>query len=295
MGKIRIGLLAAALSLALSGCMTTTGPDPLTDRASAKPLTPVTTALLNLPPPARPINVAVYQFPDLTGAFKPNDRYADNSRAVTQGGAAIVADALNKAGNGAWFNVVEREGLKNLLRERQLIKDTYAALNQNPLELIDPLEFAEYLIEGGVVSYDNSVTSGGVGASYLGVSGNVLYNKDLVTVSLRLTSVRTGRVIISLTTSKTIYSLTVSGGLSKFVAVDDLLQISAGVSKSEAAQIAVREGIEMAVFEFIQKGLNNGLWSDSEQRRPRKPVYTSSIKPVAVPAKANLGLKKSTY
>jgi len=272
--------------------MATTGPDPLTDRANAKPLTPVTTALLNLPPPTRPINVAVYHFPDLTGAFKPNTRYADNSRAVTQGGAAIVADALNKAGSGAWFNVVEREGLKNLLRERQLIKDTYSALNQDPLELIDPLEFAEYLIEGGVVSYDNSVTSGGAGAGYLGVSANVSYNKDLVTVSLRLTSVRTGRVIISLTTSKTIYTLTVSGGLSKFVAVDDLLQISVGISKSEAAQIAVREGIEMAVHEFIQEGLNKGLWSKDNQPRP---VYSGSIKPVAVRAKASLGLKKSTY
>ena len=148
------------------------------------------------------------------------------------------------------------------------------------------------MIEGGVVSYDDSVTSGGVGAGYLGVSANVLYNKDLVTVSLRLTSVRTGRVIISLTTSKTIYSLSVSGGLSKFVAVDDLLQISAGVSKFEATQIAVREGIEMAVYDFIQKGLNKGLWSDYNQP---KPVYTSSIKPVAVRAKTSLGLKKSTY
>src|SRR5215216_4837247 len=77
------------------------------------------------PPPPRPITVAVYEFPDQTGQNRPNPTYADYSRAVTQGAASVVAEALNRAGGGAWFKVAERSRLENLLRERKLIRDTY--------------------------------------------------------------------------------------------------------------------------------------------------------------------------
>jgi curli production assembly/transport component CsgG len=56
-----------------------------------------------LPPPLQKIDVAIYQFPDLTGKNEPNDNIAVFSRAVTQGGAGLAVDALQRAGQGSWF------------------------------------------------------------------------------------------------------------------------------------------------------------------------------------------------
>ena len=45
------------------------------------------------------------------------------SRAVTQGGGSILVKALQDAGNRQWFTIVERESLRNLLNERQIIRE----------------------------------------------------------------------------------------------------------------------------------------------------------------------------
>src|SRR3546814_11862465 len=68
-----------------------------------------------LPPPARPVAVAVYSFEDLTGQFKPSETGQTLSRAVSQGGGSILVKALQDAGNRSWFTIVERESLNNLL------------------------------------------------------------------------------------------------------------------------------------------------------------------------------------
>ena len=67
--------------------------------------------LLNLPPAKERPVVAVYGFKDLTGQRKSEDNIASFSTAVTQGGTAMVIDALKTAGGGTWFRVVERTGL----------------------------------------------------------------------------------------------------------------------------------------------------------------------------------------
>jgi hypothetical protein len=76
--------------------------------------------LEELPSPIRKTQIAVYDFPDLTGAFKSNDAFAVYSKAVPQGADTIVIDALLAAGNGSWFNVLERKGLNSLVQERKI-------------------------------------------------------------------------------------------------------------------------------------------------------------------------------
>jgi curli production assembly/transport component CsgG len=83
--------------------------------------------LETLPAPQRAIDVGVYAFPDLTGQNEPNENYAELSRAVTQGGADILVDVLASAGQGRWFNVIERTRVDSLLRERAIIEQTQAA------------------------------------------------------------------------------------------------------------------------------------------------------------------------
>lgn len=213
-----------------------------------------------LPPPKRKLDVSVYNFPDLTGQNKSNDNFAEFSRALTQGGSSILTDVLVKAGGGAWFDVAERADLQPLLQERQIIQNTRNALEGKKAPSLPPLRFAGIILEGGVIGYDTNETTGGIGANYLGLGGNAQYRQDIITVALRAVSVQTGRVLASVTTTKIIYSVNVSGTGFQFAAIDHLLQADLGFTKNSPATLAVREGIQLAVYSLIFEGVKNGLW-----------------------------------
>lgn len=252
---------ASLFALMAGGCaLTGTAADPITPAATLVPPTKTGLVLDTLPPARQKLDVAVYNFPDLTGQNKSNDNFAEFSRAVTQGGSSILTDVLVKAGGGAWFDVAERADLQSLLQERQIIQNTRTALMGNKAQNLPPLRFAGVLLDGGVIGYDTNETTGGVGASYLGIGGNVSYRQDIVTVALRAVSVQTGRVLASVTTTKTIYSINVGANAFQFAAVDALLQADIGISKNSPATLAVREGIQLAVYSLIFEGVKNNMW-----------------------------------
>jgi curli production assembly/transport component CsgG len=249
----------AAAGLTLAGCAT---PDrvPFADNPKLAPQSPILARLDTLPPPDRPVDVAVYSFPDLTGKNEPNDNIAEYSRAVTQGAYAFVIDALDHAGHGHWFNVVERTDLAHLLQERQLIRATRQQFEGKKAKDLPGLRFAGILIEGGIVGFDANVTTGGLGANYLGIGGDTKYRRDIVTVAMRAVSVQTGKIIESVTTTKTVFSVELSANVYKFVALDKLLQAEAGVTQSEPTQLAVREAVDLGVYSLIVQGAADGLW-----------------------------------
>ena len=80
-------------------------------------------------PEGEPIIIAVYDFADMTGQKKPSDSVASMSTAVTQGSYQLLIKALQDAGNGEWFRVVERTSLPSLLQERKLIRSTRQQVN----------------------------------------------------------------------------------------------------------------------------------------------------------------------
>ena len=63
-------------------------------------------------PVGEPIIIAVYDFLDMTGQKKPGGNFASMSTAVTQGAYQILIKALQDAGDGKWFRVVERASLQ---------------------------------------------------------------------------------------------------------------------------------------------------------------------------------------
>ena len=97
----RVFTLCACAMLWLGGCAhpglrnAELGPEPVLG-----PLTTTAPALAALAPPPRPITVAVYDFPDLTGQRNPGGLVADLSTAVTQGASSLVIEALKSAGGG---------------------------------------------------------------------------------------------------------------------------------------------------------------------------------------------------
>jgi curli production assembly/transport component CsgG len=234
--------------------------DPLARPARLVADTKTGIVLDSLPAPRRSLDVTVYNFPDLTGQNRPNDNFAEFSRALTQGGSAVLIDVLTKAGGGAWFNVVERNNLQPLLQERQIIQNTRTAAEGDKAPTMPPLRFAGILLEGGIIGYDSDQSTGGIGANYLGIGADTQYRQDIITVALRAVSVQSGRVLASVTTTKTIYSIMVHSSAFQFAAIDQLLQAELGFTKNSPATLGVREGVQLAVYALIFEGVKNNLW-----------------------------------
>ncbi|WP_404370181.1 CsgG/HfaB family protein [Sphingomonas sp. MMS24-J45] len=231
--------------------------------------TPSQRELLTVPVPAQPIPIAVYDFTDQTGQLKPSDSIQSLSRAVTQGGASMLVQSLRDAGAGRWFTVVERERLDNLLKERQIIREMrnrYLGEKETPAEVLPSLLFAGIVLEGGIIGYDTNLKTGGIGARFLAIGGSTQYRQNSVTIYLRAVSVKTGEVLASVVTHKSIVSVSLNASTFKFVTFDELLEAEAGVSVNEPTQIAVQSAIEKAVYALIMEGAQDGprhLWSFS--------------------------------
>jgi len=161
----------------------------------------------SVPAPGQPpLTVAVYGFKDLTGQRKPSNTLSLFSTAVTQGAEAYLIKSLQEAGNRQWFTVVERVGLDNLLKERQMIKQTREIYDGDKAKMLPPLTLAGVLLEGGIIDYNSNTLTGGTGARWLGIGPYTQYTQDVVVISLRLVSVQTGEVLTTVTVEKNLLS-----------------------------------------------------------------------------------------
>jgi curli production assembly/transport component CsgG len=217
-----------------------------------------------LPPKVKPI-VAVYpnSFTDQTGQRKSNSSFALFSTAVTQQPSALLIRALKHASNGQFFRVVERVGLDNLTKERQLIRSAREQLPDGEGgNSVPPLLFAGVLLEGAVIAYDTNLATGGMGARYLGVGKSAQYREDNVTVSLRMVSVATGEILIEVMSQKTVFSYGQSDDVFKFIEMGtELVEIELGNSRNESTTIALMKAIEGAVLELINIGYDRRFWA----------------------------------
>lgn len=264
--RIASFLLLMASAAALSGCATISRVADLPEmnpNAVYPQKTKTQVALEALPPPTRPVAIAVYGFTDQTGQFKPSETGQTLSRAVSQGGGSIMVKALQDAGRRQWFTIVERESLRNLLNERQIIREMrerYLGETNVNAQALPALLFAGVLLEGGIIGYDTNTVTGGAGAGLLGISAKTEYRQDTVTVYLRAVSVRTGEVLTTVTASKTIASRSLGANAFAFVAFKELLEAELGFTTNEPDQVALRQAIEKAVYGMIMEGVELKLW-----------------------------------
>ena len=222
--------------------------------------------LKNVPIPEVSPVVAVYptSFTDQTGQRKSNSEFALFSTAITQQPNALLIRALKHAGDGKFFRVVERVGLDNLTKERQLIRSAreQTATEDEDKKVLRPLLFAGILIEGAVISYEANLESGGVGARYLGIGNSVQYREDNITVSLRMVSVATGEVLLEVLSQKTIFSYGKSEDVFRFIeAGTELVEIELGNARNESSTIALMKAIESGVLEIIKQGYERKYWT----------------------------------
>jgi len=220
--------------------------------------------------PVQKVSIAVYSFTDMTGQRKPGDgNTALISMAVTQGAHVWLLQSLKRAGAGEWFTVVERIGLANLLKERQIIRQTRETHGDK--DKLKPLLFAGVLIEGGIVGYDTSTGTGGMGARLLGIGVQDEYREDSVSIGIRLVSVSTGEILLAVSSEKTILSSRTSATVFRFLDMGTkLLEIEAGYTENESVTYAVRKAIDKAIVDMISEGAKQGLWEYKETKNDKK-------------------------
>ncbi|MDY0988779.1 Curli production assembly/transport component CsgG [Flavobacterium sp. ACN2] len=222
--------------------------------------TPATSLLKDLPKPKEQVVVGVYKFRDQTGQYKPQENGSSFSTAVTQGATSILIKALE---DSKWFIPIERENIGNLLQERNLIRATRQEYikDANPNEpQLTPLLYAGVLLEGGIVSYDSNIITGGFGARYFGAGASVKYRQDRVTIYLRMISTSNGKILKSVYISKTILSQAIDESLFRYVNFKRLLEVETGYTTNEPVHMAVTEAIEKAVESLVLEGIKDNVW-----------------------------------
>ena len=227
------------------------------------------TKLSEVSPPIRKPVVAVYpnSFKDDTGQRRSNSQYASFSTAITQSPDAYLIRALKHSGV---FEVVERTGLDNLTKERQIIRSTRESFDEK--QKVKPLIFASLLMTGSVVGIDTNLKSGGSGARYLGIGASKQYRQDSVTLSLRTVSVSTGRILLEVLVTKTILSASVSSDVFRFYANNtELVEIESGIVENESINIALQMAVETSVLRTIEEGYAKGYWQKDEKNDIDEP------------------------
>ena len=292
--------------------------------------------LENLPPPMKKVSISVYEFPDLTGAYKPNDTFAVYSKAVSQGADAMVVDALRAAGLGSWFRVLERKGINavkferglaaealqddqqrndlamkamqallnkskknnntgihvnpnnrmalkgNLSGQKRQVKSTQATSssvrvtkNNNGKTVVSfpkrmaKLRPSQYILQGGIISYDSDIVTTGAGLRFLNVGAFGETRKDIVTINMRLVDILSGEIILSSTITKGIYSRKLQGSGMNYVSIDRILEAEAGVSYNEPVFEALNMTIQAGVLDLVRQGVKRKLW---QYKLPPVPV-----------------------
>ncbi len=273
--RIYLGIIVIFCLITLSGCGTYFNQPISIEQARIGEDTKVSKKLRDFPLPTEPVVVGVYKFRDQTGQYKPTEAGSTFSTAVTQGATTILIKALE---DSKWFVPIERENLSNLLNERNIIRSTRKEYRKtkNPNEpQLPPLLYAGIILEGGIVSYDSNIITGGLGARYFGVGGATQYRQDRITVYLRAVSTSSGKILKTVYISKTILSQALDASFFRYVKFSRLLEAETGFTKNEPGQIAVSEAIEKAVEALIIEGIEDKLWSSKADPEKINEIVTT--------------------
>lgn len=244
-------------------------------------------------PAGPPVVVAVYSFKDQTGQRKPSNTLSLFSTAVTQGAESYLIKSLQEVGNRQWFTVVERVGLDNLLKERQMIRQTREIYDGDKAKMLPPMTLAGVILEGAIVDYNTNTLTGGTGARWLGIGPYTQYTQDLVVISLRLVSVTTGEILTTVTVEKNL--LSTSDGVTAlrfFNQQTRAFEFDSSQTFNEPGNYALRSAIETAIVELVHKGERQGLWKFKEKANElvqnKSTTQNAATTPAASPNQSNV-------
>ena len=164
--------------------------------------------------------------------------------------------------------MLERVGLENLIKERQMIRQMREQYQGRDAKMLPPMMFAGIIMEGGIVGYDSNTLTGGSGVRLFGIGGSTQYQSDTVTVTLRTVSVSTGEILTTVTVTKTVLSYMDKITLLRFVGDGTTLGANAnalegeiGGSINESINKAIDVAVQAAVIQTINEGARKGHWA----------------------------------
>jgi len=281
---MKLTLISLSIVMLLSGCATGSAIiEKITGNQFDEPVVEQNTYLNKdtnklVPPEGGPIPVAVYGFTDKTGQRKSMPNIASLSSAVTQGADAYLIKSLQDVGDARWFTVLERVGLDNLIKERQMIRQMREQYQGKDAKPLPPMMFAGVIFEGGIIGYDSNTLTGGSGIRLLGIGASTQYQSDTVTINLRTVSVGTGEVLTSVTVTKTVLSYMDKFGVLKFVdSGTTSVEGEIGGSINESINKATILATQAAVVDTVREGARKGHWSFKKEK-PNELVQTQAPK-----------------
>lgn len=231
---------------------------------NAKPQALVAEEITLPPPPKRALTVGVYSCIDTTGQRRPTGQPQELSTAVPMDCTPYLIEAVRALSPG-YFNLVERQHVDELLRERQIAT---LALNVGvngqaghpPARQLATLRVAELLLVGQVVAYDRQTQQVSAGFSLGGVGGSGTYVTDLITFSLRAVAVQTGEVLGESTVTKSVTSFKLGGHNSK-IWPTTVMEAELGGAINEPVGLALRLATRSALSELVSRGIKTGWWT----------------------------------
>jgi len=217
------------------------------------------------PPPPRALMASTYNCIDTSGQRRPSLVIQELSTAVPQDCTPYLVEAVRALTPG-YLNLVERQHVDELLRERQIA--TLALNNAAQADAahaaaarkLNTLKVAEVLLVGQVVAYDRSTrqATGGVALGGLGVTGAVV--TDLITFSLRAVAVQSGEVLGESSVTKSVTSLQLGGTVVKIFSAS-IINAELGGATNEPIGLALRAAVRGALTQLINRGIHDGWWA----------------------------------
>lgn len=78
--------------------------------------------------------------------------------------------------------------------------------------------------------------------------------------------------MLSVTTSKTIFSHELTSGAFRYIDYKDLLEVEMGYTNNEPVNVAVASAIDAAVIHLIVKGIRLGMWEPLDPKQADSPL-----------------------
>lgn len=224
-----VGIVVIGLAcMMLVGCAqldTLLNPEPTTEGGSR-----VASKLEGLPKPdpAKVKTVTVYQFKNKSGWV--------HGLTMGQGMREQLITALIRSGH---FKVVERGELGDIQTEKALARSGQATGDAAKTKIMG----AQLIFAGAITEMDQT-GGGSLGGSRFGTGVRVSMSKATVAIDMRVIDVGTSQVLDSIPVRKETKKTGVSA---------HSWGLSGGVKVTGALDLAVREVIELAVYELVQK------------------------------------------